>query len=55
MKTLNLFWVQTLLVKAFAGIPETLVNVVVPPPIQAEIEAQTGLDIGSLFERIRNL
>ena len=44
-----------LYVKAFAGVPETLLNVVVPPPIQSEIEAQTGLDIGSLFGRIRNL
>jgi hypothetical protein len=38
---------------AFTGIPETLTSVVIPKPIQAEIERQTGLDIGGLFGQLR--
>ena len=38
---------------AFSGIPETLIGVVIPGPIQEEIKRQTGLDIGSLFSQLR--
>jgi len=38
---------------AFTGIPETLTSVVIPKPIQEEIERQTGLDIGGLFGQLR--
>ena len=38
---------------AFIGIPETLTSVVIPKPIQEEIERQTGLDIGGLFGKLR--
>ena len=37
--------------RAFAGIPETLQNVIIPEPIRDEIKARTGfdLDIGNIF------
>jgi len=38
---------------AFTGIPETLIGVVIPPPIQDEIKRQTGLDLGGLFSTLR--
>jgi len=38
---------------AFTGIPETLTSVIIPAPIQEEIKAQTGLDIGGLFSTLR--
>ena len=38
---------------AFTGIPETLTSVIIPKPIQEEIERQTGLDIGGLFSTLR--
>ena len=38
---------------AFSGIPETLIGVVIPGPIQEEIKRQTGLDIGGLFSQLR--
>ena len=38
---------------AFTGIPETLSSVIIPQPIQEEIKAQTGLDIGGLFSTLR--
>jgi hypothetical protein len=43
------FW--PLYARAFAGIPETLQNVVIPEPIRDEIKARTGfdLDVGNLF------
>jgi hypothetical protein len=45
--------VARLTTAAFAGIPETLIGVVIPKPIQEEIERQTGLDIGGLFGQLR--
>ena len=39
--------------EAFTGIPETLTSVVIPKPVQEEIKAQTGLDIGGLFGQLR--
>ena len=40
-----------LYLRAFAGIPETLQNVIIPEPIRDEIKARTGfdLDIGNIF------
>jgi len=38
---------------AFTGIPETLTSVIIPKPVQEEIERQTGLDIGGLFGQLR--
>ena len=37
--------------RAFAGIPETLQNVIIPEPIREEIKARTGfdLDVGNIF------
>ena len=37
--------------RAFAGIPETLQNVIIPEPIRDEIKARTGLDldVGNIF------
>jgi len=45
--------VARLTTAAFAGIPETLIGVVIPPPIQEEIKRQTGLDLGGLFSSLR--
>jgi len=45
--------VARLTTAAFTGIPETLIGVVIPPPIQEEIKRQTGLDIGGLFSSFR--
>jgi len=40
-----------LYLRAFAGIPETLQNVIIPEPIRDEIKARTGfdLDVGNIF------
>jgi len=40
-----------LYLRAFAGIPETLQNVIIPEPIREEIKARTGfdLDVGNIF------
>jgi len=38
---------------AFTGVPETLISVIIPGPIQEEIKKQTGLDIGGLFSKLR--
>ena len=43
----------TLLTGALIGVPETLTGVIIPAPVQAEIERQTGVDIGGLFGRLR--
>jgi len=45
--------VARLTTAAFTGIPETLIGVVIPPPIQEEIKRQTGLDLGGLFSSLR--
>jgi len=45
--------VARLTTAAFTGIPETLIGVVIPPPIQEEIKRQTGLDLGGLFGQLR--
>jgi len=39
---------------AFTGIPETLTSVVIPKPVQEEIQRQTGLDVGGLFGQLRS-
>jgi len=40
-----------LYLRAFAGIPETLQNVIIPEPLRDVIKAQTGfdLDVGNIF------
>ena len=40
-----------LYLRAFAGIPETLQNVIIPEPLRDEIKARTGfdLDVGNIF------
>ena len=45
----------TLLTGALIGVPETLVGVIIPTPVQAEIERQTGVDIGGLFGKLRGV
>ena len=42
-----------LLTASSIGIPETLIGVVIPGPIQEEIRKATGIDIGGLFSTLR--
>ena len=42
-----------LLTVASTGIPETLMAVVIPAPIQEEIKQRTGLDLGGFFSQLR--
>jgi len=42
-----------LLTASSIGIPETLISVVIPSPIQEEIRKATGIDIGGLFSTLR--
>ena len=42
-----------LLTVASTGVPETLMAVVIPAPIQEEIKQRTGLDLGGFFSQLR--
>jgi len=42
-----------LLTASSIGIPETLIGVIIPGPLQEEIKKATGFDIGGLFSTLR--
>ena len=42
-----------LLTASSIGIPETLIGVIIPAPLQEEIRKATGVDIGGLFSTLR--